>query len=159
MAFLTDKKVLKSGLIIFRRGDVEHRNFNCRIKLPKEDRYKTISPHTSGQGELPPFIAKGKTRWQEIRDADQQAATSLDATGQAEDRTLARDVRGFLDKNPYINATPEIFAERHAGNLAATRSTPDLREPKSPVIEVGDDKSLSKASLYDDGRVVPTILH
>jgi hypothetical protein len=47
MAFITDKEVLKSGLIIFRRGDVEHRNFYCRIKLPKEDRYKTISLHTS----------------------------------------------------------------------------------------------------------------
>jgi hypothetical protein len=35
MAFITDKKVLKSGLIIFRRGDVEHRNFYCLIKLPK----------------------------------------------------------------------------------------------------------------------------
>lgn len=47
MAFITDKEVLKSGLIIFRRGDVEHRNFYCRIKLPKEDRYKTISLHTA----------------------------------------------------------------------------------------------------------------
>ena len=47
MAFIIDKEVLKSGLIIFRRGDVEHRNFYCRIKLPKEDRYKTISLHTA----------------------------------------------------------------------------------------------------------------
>ena len=47
MAFIIDKEVLKTGLIIFRRGDVEHRNFYCRIKLPKEDRYKTISLHTS----------------------------------------------------------------------------------------------------------------
>jgi hypothetical protein len=35
MAFTIDKEVLKTGLIIFRRGDVEHRNFYCRIKLPK----------------------------------------------------------------------------------------------------------------------------
>ncbi len=47
MAFITDKEKLKSGLIIFRRGDVAHRNFYCRIKLPKEDRYKTFSLHTS----------------------------------------------------------------------------------------------------------------
>ncbi len=47
MAFITDKEELKSGLIIFRRGDVAHRNFYCRIKLPKEDRYKTISLHTA----------------------------------------------------------------------------------------------------------------
>jgi integrase len=47
MAFITDKEQLKSGLIIFRRGDVAHRNFYCRIKLPKEDRYKTIALRTA----------------------------------------------------------------------------------------------------------------
>lgn len=47
MAFIIDKEELKPGLIIFRRGDVAHRNFYCRIKLPKEDRYKTISLKTA----------------------------------------------------------------------------------------------------------------
>lgn len=47
MAFLLDKETLKPGLIIFRRGDVTHRNFYCRVKLPKEDRYKTIALDTS----------------------------------------------------------------------------------------------------------------
>ena len=47
MAFIIDKEALKSGLIIFRRGDVVHRNFYCRIKLPLEDRYKTIALGTS----------------------------------------------------------------------------------------------------------------
>jgi integrase len=47
MAFITDKEALKPGLIIFRRGDVAHRNFYCRIKLPKEDRYKTIALQTA----------------------------------------------------------------------------------------------------------------
>jgi integrase len=47
MAFITDKEELKSGLIIFRRGDVAHRNFYCRVRLLKEDRYKTISLRTS----------------------------------------------------------------------------------------------------------------
>lgn len=46
MAFIVDKEELKSGLIIFRRGDVGHRNFYCRLKLPKEDRYKTFSLKT-----------------------------------------------------------------------------------------------------------------
>jgi predicted ABC-type ATPase len=46
MSFLTDKEELKPGLIIFRRADVDHRNFYCRIKLPKADRYKTISLRT-----------------------------------------------------------------------------------------------------------------
>lgn len=47
MAFITDKEELKSGLIIFRRGDVAHRNFYCRIKIPKEDRYKTVALRTA----------------------------------------------------------------------------------------------------------------
>jgi hypothetical protein len=47
MAFVTDKEELKPGLIIFRRGDVDHRNWYCRIKLPKADRYKTVAPKTS----------------------------------------------------------------------------------------------------------------
>jgi hypothetical protein len=43
MAFIADKEELKPGLIIFRRGDVAHSHFYCRIKLPKADRYKTIA--------------------------------------------------------------------------------------------------------------------
>jgi hypothetical protein len=51
MAFIIDKEELKPGLIIFRRGDVEHKNFYCRIKLPKADLYKTISLKTSNINE------------------------------------------------------------------------------------------------------------
>lgn len=47
MRFITDKEQIKPGLIIFRRGDVEHNNFYCRIRIRNEDRYKTISLHTS----------------------------------------------------------------------------------------------------------------
>ncbi|MGQ0619371.1 MAG: type IV secretory system conjugative DNA transfer family protein [Panacagrimonas sp.] len=45
--FIIDKEELKPGLIIFRRTDVQHRNWYCRTKLPKADRYKTISLKTS----------------------------------------------------------------------------------------------------------------
>ena len=47
--FLTDVQKLKSGLIIFRRGDVQHKNWYCRIKVPQTSRYKTISLKTSDQ--------------------------------------------------------------------------------------------------------------
>ena len=43
MAFLTEKEELKPGLILFRRGDVGHRMWYCRMKMPKADRYKTVS--------------------------------------------------------------------------------------------------------------------
>jgi integrase len=47
MAFLVDTQELKPGLIIFRRADVKHRNWYCRVKLPRSDRYKTVSLKTA----------------------------------------------------------------------------------------------------------------
>jgi integrase len=47
MAFVAEKEELKPGLIIFRRGDVEHRMWYCRMKMPKADRYKTVSLKTT----------------------------------------------------------------------------------------------------------------
>jgi hypothetical protein len=37
---ITGKEELKPGLVLFRRGDVEHRMWYCRMKMPKADRYK-----------------------------------------------------------------------------------------------------------------------
>ena len=90
-----------------------------------------------GQAELPPFIAKGKTRWQQICDAYSHAAVALDATGQADDKTLAHDVRGFLDKHQDMHATPEIFAAHHARNLAAARQNPALPLPEPKPYDRG----------------------
>jgi integrase len=42
---------LKPGLLIFRRADVKHRQWYCRIKIPREDRYKTISLKTTDLNE------------------------------------------------------------------------------------------------------------
>lgn len=47
MAFLVDAQQLKPGLVLFRRTDVKHRNWYCRIRLPHAERYKTISLKTS----------------------------------------------------------------------------------------------------------------
>ena len=47
MRFITDKEQVKKGLIIFRRGDVAHDEFYCRVRIKNEDRYKTISLRTS----------------------------------------------------------------------------------------------------------------
>lgn len=51
MPRMIDTEQLKSGLMIFRRTDVDHRNWYCRIKLPKQDRYKTVSLKTSDVNE------------------------------------------------------------------------------------------------------------
>ena len=82
-----------------------------------------------GQDQLPPFIAIGTVRWREIRRAYEQTADALDATGQSEDRELATDVRSFLEKHQGMNATPEVFAARHARNLEASLQTPELPSP------------------------------
>src|SRR5262249_464159 len=47
MPFLTDVHELKPGLIIFRRTDVQHQNWYCRVKVPNERRYKTLSLKTT----------------------------------------------------------------------------------------------------------------
>ena len=47
MAFVTDKSELKPGLVLFRRGDVDHRMWYCRMKIPKATRYKTVSLKTT----------------------------------------------------------------------------------------------------------------
>jgi integrase len=44
--FLTDVQNLKPGLIIFRRSDVQHRNWYGRVKVPKSRQYKTVSLKT-----------------------------------------------------------------------------------------------------------------
>ncbi|MGA0608564.1 tyrosine-type recombinase/integrase [Phenylobacterium sp. VNQ135] len=62
MAFVTDKEEIKPGLIIFRRADVDHRNWYCRVKLPKADRYKTVSLKTSDIG-----VARHLATEQEIK--------------------------------------------------------------------------------------------
>lgn len=51
MTFLSDIQELKTGLIIFRRTDVQHHNWYCRIKVPDENRYKTISLKTQNMDE------------------------------------------------------------------------------------------------------------
>ncbi len=51
MPLQIDAQELKPGLLIFRRADVKHRNWYCRVKLPKEDRYKTVALKVSDVNE------------------------------------------------------------------------------------------------------------
>lgn len=90
-----------------------------------------------GQDVLPAFIEKGTTRWQKIRRAYQQAAAALDATGQADDRELAGDVRSFVDKHRGMNATPEVFAARFVQLIEEGRQKPEPRSPETPPPDKG----------------------
>jgi integrase len=51
MAFMRDKQELKPGLVIFRRTDVNHKEWYCRIKIPNVDRYKTRALKTNDINE------------------------------------------------------------------------------------------------------------
>jgi integrase len=51
MTFMADTEELKTGLVIFRRKDVQHDNWYCRIKLPNTDRYKHVSLKTRNVSE------------------------------------------------------------------------------------------------------------
>lgn len=50
-SFLLDAQELKPGLIVFRRSDVEHKNWYCRIKVPGKDQYKVVSLRTPNLSE------------------------------------------------------------------------------------------------------------
>ena len=82
-----------------------------------------------GQAALPTFIARGTERWQKIRVAYSQAVAELDATGADEDRELASDVRGFLDKRQGMNTTPGVFSARHAQSLNRGVPPTDVMSP------------------------------
>ncbi len=82
-----------------------------------------------GQATLPAFIALGTDRWQEIRRAYRQAAFVLDATGSINDRALASDVCGFLDKHQGMNATLEVFAAHHSRLLNRTGPSSGIEAP------------------------------
>lgn len=90
-----------------------------------------------GQGVLPEFIAVGTRRWQEIRMAYRETAAALDATGNADDRKLAGDVRGFLDKHDRMNSTPEVFAVRHAEAIKRGTKVPEVAPPDRPPRDKG----------------------
>jgi len=47
MAFMLDPQEIKPGLVLFRRSDVQHKQWYCRIKIPNVDRYKTIALKTA----------------------------------------------------------------------------------------------------------------
>lgn len=51
MTFHLDAQELKPGLIVFRRADVAHKNWYCRISVPNTGRYKTLSLKTPDLNE------------------------------------------------------------------------------------------------------------
>src|SRR5262245_39838237 len=51
MGFMVDTQELKPGLVVFRRADVKHKRWYCRIKLPGSAQYKTVALKTANATE------------------------------------------------------------------------------------------------------------
>lgn len=121
MAFMTDVEELKPGLVIFRRTDVKHRNWYCRMKLPKEDRYKTVVLNTADidaarerafdqdaelrfkiKHEVPIFSRTFEQVAQEFLNF-QKERSEIDQITFHRWRVMASHVRNQL--NPYIGST------------------------------------------------------
>jgi type IV secretion system T-DNA border endonuclease VirD2 len=90
-----------------------------------------------GEQELPAFVANGTSRWQQICRAYHEAASALEMTGTSEDRTLAGDVRGWLAKHLGMNATPEVFAARHAEAMSRGSQSPKVDPAQRPPRDGG----------------------
>jgi len=90
-----------------------------------------------GQDQLPLFNAAGTVRWRGIRRAYEKIAAALDATGQAEDKDLATDVRGFLDQHQRMIATPEAFTARRTQNLGTKPNSPGSQALDPPPRDRG----------------------
>jgi type IV secretion system T-DNA border endonuclease VirD2 len=61
----------------------------------------------SGKAESPPFVARGKERWEATRQQYEKAADAFDRTGDPRDQALARELRAFLKDRPTIETVPE----------------------------------------------------
>jgi integrase len=62
--FIVDKETIYPGLIIFRRADVQHQQWYCRVKLPKAERYKTVALKTTDAATARQLAMKQENRVQ-----------------------------------------------------------------------------------------------
>jgi hypothetical protein len=104
-AFLTDKHELKPGLVIFRRTDVRHRNWYCRVRVPKSDRYKTTSLKTAD-------LAPGAT--EVYFHSDREAALFANGTGPDKLGYSHRLCLNAPDAQEQINADMARFDDTRA---------------------------------------------
>ena len=121
MSFILDKEQIKPGLIIFRRGDVGHDNYYCRIRIQNEDRYKTISLRTADRQtardramdeyadirfrlkhDVPVFNRPFSQVAQEYAEAQQRRANAGEVS-QARARNVKSKIDGPL--NAYVGST------------------------------------------------------
>ena len=170
MAFVTDKEELKPGLIIFRRGDVEHRMWYCRMKIPNVDRYKTVSLKST-EFEIareralvhyadlrlrmkydipvftPPFREVGRKYL-----LTQEARAQRGEISSARPRKLRAIIEGVLDR--YVGATQVhlIGDELWGGYPAWRRENGAGRIKRNGVRRVSDEMARAFADMEAERR-------
>jgi hypothetical protein len=85
IAFLIDTQELKPGLVIFRRADVKHRNWYCRVKLPSEGPLDEIESNLAKRRKT------SRTQLDRLLDADNESVTLGSLTRAA--RAVGRHLR------------------------------------------------------------------
>lgn len=139
MTFLTDVQELKTGLIIFRRADVEHQNWYCRVRVPSEhnNRYKTISLKTPNERE-----AKDKAF-----DHDADKRIGFVTTGTISFKTAVR-----LRK---LEKDCKTFADNAEESFKLAKKVEKTADPEGTMIHHGKDahaKSGNQPHVQTEGK-------
>ena len=167
MAFVTDKSELKPGLILFRRGDVEHRMWYCRMKMPKADRYKTVSLKTTDidvardrafdqdadirfrlKHDVPVFNHPFREVGREYL-LTQEARAKRGEISAARPKKVRAVIEGALDR--YVGSTQVhlIGDELWGGYPAWRRENGAGRHKRNGVREVSDDMAQAFADTFN----------
>jgi integrase len=184
MAFITDKEELAPGLIIFRRTDVDHRNWYCRIKVPKADRYKTISLKTSNINDARTGAFRAEMRLH-LRVEDDMPIFNKPFSGVAEEyvafqkrraasgeitRLRVKKIESIIKAqlNPYVGTTqihligherwenyPTWRRETAEGRVARTGQTRPLTEEEKKAAKAKADATAKAAAIKVTGKHEP----
>lgn len=89
-----------------------------------------------GKAEQPAFVAKTRTRWQDMKRRYEAVADRLDHSADREDRKLAGDVRTFIQERANIETVPDRMLReaqarvRAAQQQARAEPSPDRTVPR-----------------------------
>jgi len=129
MAFIADKEELKPGLIIFRRTDVAHSNWYCRVKVTGSDRYKTVSLKT------PDINAARTLAW----DQDGEVRYALKHDVPIFNRPFRDVAREYLDTQKARSRRGEISKGRPEKMRAVIGQALDEYVGSTQVHRIGDE--------------------
>ncbi|MEA3015178.1 MAG: hypothetical protein QOD42_3723 [Sphingomonadales bacterium] len=176
MAFVTDKEQLKPGLVIFRRADVQHRNWYCRVKMPKADRYKTISLKTSDittardrafdydadvrfrlKHDVPIFNRPFRQVGQEYL-AEQARRAKRGEIGEARVKKLKSVIEGTLDS--YVGATQvHLIGQESWDGYPAHRRQKGEGRYRMQVIDGKDVKLISDNTIRFEMSIFGAVMN